>query len=1139
MEYDKNDLRVRRIGKPPSKNSDTNMINTPDEQRVLSLTQDPSIARRPRGRPVSIQPKTTNTINTPVEQRVLPLTQDPSIARRPRGRPVKDVNEPRKQPIYAGDIQSDIHSSKRKSDRLKEKIRMKRQKIFDQGFLGDNDATNGINTRKRSFNGISKDYKDHGDPIFKCADCDALLWHAESVVGSTHSDSGSFSLCCGRGKVMLTNEVQNLPQFVLDLITGKNPKSEGITDYTATNKKTRLTMKEYFAYHYLKQLFAYCSLFPKDYAFDKQDLVLLWMAEGFFHQLRPSKSTVERLGNQCFDELLSRSFFQHSPNDESLFVMHDLMNDLATSVAGDFYFRLEKELGKIQALDKCRHMSFVYEKYVAYKKFEVFEGAKGLRTFLSVGMKESWQRDYLSNKVLVDLLSQLPLIRVISLSGYAISEVPESIGSLRHLRYFNLSRTKIKHLPESICDLYNLETLIVFGCSWLTSLPNSFFKLKNLRHLDIRHTPLLKDLPLGVAKLKSLQTLSRIIIGGKNGFSITQLKDFENLHGKVSIEGLEKVKNATEALEADLSQKRLTELEVEWSDVSDASRKDTTEKDVLDALKPYNDCLKRLSIANYLGLEFPKWVGDPSFHHLASVFILRCRKCTSLPPLGQLPSLKGLFIHYMDAVKDVGLEFLGTGVAFPSLERLTFQGMPGWEVWSTNSGSGVGDSVFPRLQELRIEDCPNLVEFSLEGDSVFPSLQNLCVKNCSNLVKVSLKAPLLSLRDLRIDECGAGLLRSLVHAAPSVTNLEIVSISGLTNEVWGGVILDLKAVEELKIKRCDEIRYLWESKEAEVSSKFFVNLRKLDVWNCKNLVSLGEKDEEEYNYGSNLLTSLRSLEVRGCENFKHLSCPNNIETLRIRYCYSMACVSFSTGGGQKLKSVEIYKCKKLLLEGELGEGGEKNRLLINSKSMPMLEFVSIQDHPDVASIIEFGGNFIHLTSLTIRDCKSTAELFTDFQLTSLASLTTLIVDCPGMDAPTGLWPPNLRVLSIGRLKSPISEWGPQKFPTTLVELTLIGEAAVTNWSELSNLHIPSSLTSLEIRSFDNLETVSEGLQHLTSLQHLEIKWCPNLKELPVALLPSLLSLVIQSCPDLKERCSRGGSYWPQIYHIPCIIIGEE
>ncbi|PWA63165.1 NB-ARC domains-containing protein [Artemisia annua] len=872
----------------------------------------------------------------------------------------------------------------------------------------------------------------------------------------------------------------------------------------------------------LKQLFAYCSLFAKDYAFDKEDLVLLWMAEGFLHRIRVSKSTVERLGYECFDELLSRSFFQHSPNDESLFVMHDLMNDLATSVAGDFFFRLEKEMGKNvrkQTLDKCRHMSFVLEEYVAYKKFEGIEGAKGLRTLLSVGVKDSWWlRNYLSNKVLVDLLPELQFLRVLSLGGYEISEVPESIGKLKHLRYLNLSQTKITHFPENVCDLYNLETLILFGCSCLTKLPNNFIKLKSLRHLDIRDTPLLKDLPVGVAKLKSLQTLSKIIIGGANGFSISQLIDFENLHGKVSIEGLEKVKNPTEAREADLSQKRLTELEFKWSDVSYASRKETTDNDVLDALKPYNDCLKRLGIVKYPGLEFPKWVGEPSFRKLAHVSIHGCKKCTSLPPLGQLLSLKRLSIQGMHDVKDVGLDFLGTGVAFPSLEILEFYGMPRWEVWSTYSRSGVGDSVFPCLKELSIMNCPNLVE-------------------------VSLKAPLLSLRDLKIHECGVGLLRSLVHTAPSVTNLKIESISGLTNEVWRGVILDLKAVEEFEVSRCDEIRYLWESKEADASSKVLVNLRMLKVYRCKNLVSLGGRDEEEYNYGRNLLTSLSSLRVLACENFKHLSCPDNIESLDIFDCDSITCVSFSMGmGGQKLKSVTIGKCEKLMIKEELGEGGKKNMLFINSKSMTMLETVWIYDHPNVASIIDFGGNFIHLTELRIGDCKSTEEsLFADLQLQSLTSLTfLLIINCPSMDVPTSLVDlVNLRELRIGKLKKPISEWGPLKFPTALVDLTLLGskeKEEATNWSQLSHLHLPSSLTQLCIVSFDKLETVSEGLQHLVSLQHLKIKKCPKMKDLPEKLLPSLLSLKIRGCPGLKERCSRGGTYWPKISHIPCIKI---
>ncbi|KAJ0672869.1 putative leucine-rich repeat domain superfamily [Helianthus annuus] len=107
-------------------------------------------------------------------------------------------------------------------------------------------------------------------------------------------------------------------------------------------------------------------------------------------------------------------------------------------------------------------MSFVREEYVAYEKLQVLENAKCLRTFLAtfVGVVERWQKFYLSNKILTDLLPELPLLRVLSLSGFKISESPESIGTLRHLRYLNLSRTRITHLPEKVCNLVNLQTLL-------------------------------------------------------------------------------------------------------------------------------------------------------------------------------------------------------------------------------------------------------------------------------------------------------------------------------------------------------------------------------------------------------------------------------------------------------------------------------------------------------------------------------------------------------------------------------------------------------------------------------------------------------------------------------------------------------
>ncbi|KAC9145050.1 hypothetical protein E3N88_46300 [Mikania micrantha] len=644
---------------------------------------------------------------------------------------------------------------------------------------------------------------------------------------------------------------------------------------------------------------------------------------------------------------------------------------------------------------------------------------------------------------------------------------------------------------ENVSNLYNLETLILSGCQSLAKLPNNFSKLKNLQHLDIRETWCLDEMPLGIGELKSLQTLSKIIIGGKSGFEITKLKDLENLCGEVLIVDLNKVQNVTNARVANFPQKKLSKLKVEWSKVWYDSRNEMLEKDVLNELKPHNDKLIELKISLYGGSEFPKWIGDSYFKDLKHVSLSSCYRCTSLPPLAQLKSLKELIIKYLNGVETMGMELLGTSRAFPSLEVLSFERMYGWEKWSINN----------------MEDV---------------------VKNCDS-----------------------GVLRRLVEVASSVTKVEIEYISGLNDVVWRGVIDHLGAVEELCIRKCNDIRYLWESEA--VASKALVNLRDLNVDECDNLVSLGEK---EYDEDSNLqiISSLRTLNVYSCNNMERCSCPDSIEYLRVGCCRSITSISLPTGGGVGLKSLEIWGCDKLL-EREWGGQNNNNRML--------LEDVYVGDWPNLKSIINLNC-LVHLTRLVIYNCEG-LESLPDNELPNLTSLKHLCIrKCPRMDGcfPRGLWPPNLQILKIGELKKPISEWGSQNFPTSLVELILYdgsGEDGVSSCSQFSNI-LPSSLTSLELWDFEKLESFSMGLQHLqsitfancpnlhklshpqhltNSLLHLTFYECPNMKDLPEQLLSSLLSLRIQyDCPNLKERCSKGGSYWPLVSHIPRILISD-
>ncbi|KAG7942206.1 hypothetical protein I3843_16G089000 [Carya illinoinensis] len=466
------------------------------------------------------------------------------------------------------------------------------------------------------------------------------------------------------------------------------------------------------SYHHLpshlKRCFAYCSILPKDYEFKEEEVVLLWMAEGLIQSLQ-DEGEMEDLGSEYFRNLLSRSFFQKSRNiNESRFVMHDLVNDLAQSVAGDTCFRIEDRGGGTQNGDipkKARHSSYLGGRYDVTKKFEGFSKHTSLRTFLPLMLPYPGYC-YLTHHVPFELVPKLRCLRVLSFNGYCITELPDSLGDLKHLRYLDFSKTQIRLLPESITSLCNLQTLLLEKCYFLEKLPSKFRNLVNLRHLNIENAGCLEGMPMEIGKLTCLQTLSNLVLGKDSCSGIKELGPLKHLRGTLCISRLENVIKSKDAKGAKLIKKtKISALSLEWSRNNRETKDTTSELEVLNGLQPH-DALKELRITNYGGTKFPNWLTPPSFPHMVSLRLEDCSKCTSLPPLGQyLPSLKNLRISSMANLKSVGSEFCGGNCfsqCFRSLETLRFYYMEKWENWSPCEE-------FPNLRELYLRKCPKLL----------------------------------------------------------------------------------------------------------------------------------------------------------------------------------------------------------------------------------------------------------------------------------------------------------------------------------------------------------------------------------------------------------------------------------------------
>ncbi|WMV52078.1 hypothetical protein MTR67_045463 [Solanum verrucosum] len=854
-----------------------------------------------------------------------------------------------------------------------------------------------------------------------------------------------------------------------------NPIVAGEDDNRENSIKKILKLSyDYLPSPHLKKCFAYFAMFPKDFEFEKDQLIQLWMAEGF---LRPCQETtvMEDVGHRFFQILLRNSLLQDVKLDKHNNITHCKMHDLVHDLAGDIiksklfdprgdggenlsqvrYFGWDSPSDQIDEINEPGHLCTLF-----------------------------WR----SNYIWEDMLLSFKFLRVLNLYCSGIKELSAKIGKLIYLRYLDLSNTKITTLPDSICELYNLQTFRVNNCYSLKELPYEMGNMISLRH--IYYSP--SQMPLNMGQLTCLQTLQYFNVGLEKGCRIEELGGLKNLRGELKINGLQLVRNREEARTAYLREKlNIYKLVYLWShDESEGC--EINDEHVLDGLQPHPE-LKIFQVKNYLGTRFPSWFGEESLPNLVKLNLIGCKMCKEIPSLGQLKFLRSLALTGFHDVECIGTTFYGIGVNNKG-----------------SSSNNVNIQVFPSLKELVLHDLRSLTEWkgvelipTTSGVRMFPGLEKLSISFCPLLKSTPNQFEILRELEIVLVDSEMPLL-NLCSNLTSLIKLTVHSVKELTC-LPDEMLRNNVSLQHLSVSGCSEFR------ELPPSLYDLHSLRSLRIVHCTNFSSFPVPSGENY------LTSLQCLQLWDCDGLSRLPSGmlehcRSLESLMVSCCDNLVSFPLHVGEMPSLSNLDISECPKLI---SVPSGGLHR--LTRLRILDIGPFSEMVDFDAFQLIFNDIQQLLSLRKLRVYGHGHWDSL--PYQFMQLSDLTEIQIYGFGIEALphrfgnlTSL--ETLTLVRCKRLQNLDFSYVMPKLQYLCVDECPLLEALSDG---LGNI---VSLQQLSLENCEKLEHLPsrDAMRRLTKLWKLEIKGCPQLEE---------------SCTNR----SGPNSQWSNISHIEKIEVG--
>uniref|UniRef100_A0ACD6AP09 Uncharacterized protein n=1 Tax=Avena sativa TaxID=4498 RepID=A0ACD6AP09_AVESA len=526
--------------------------------------------------------------------------------------------------------------------------------------------------------------------------------------------------------------------------------------------------------HHLKQCFLYCAMYHEDSTMFRDDLIRLWVAEGFVEE-QPDQ-LLEETAEEYYYELIHRNLLQPDGVyfDLSRCKMHDLLRQLACYLSKEECFIGDPESLGGQSISKLRRISVVTKKdMIVFPPMD--------KKHLKV---RTLRNPYgVSQGIDPSLFKKFSHLRVLDLTNSSIQSIPSYIGNLIHLRLLDLDGTEISCLPECIGSLVYLQILNLQRCKAMHILPLAITQLSNLRRLGLADTPI-NQVPEGIGRLELLNDLEGFPIGcgdgngkTKDGWKLEELEHLSQLRRLQMIKLERATSYSTDSLLTDKKHLKVLRLYCTKRTDGPYSEEEVSniEKVFEQLIPPQN--LEDLAINTFFGRRFPTWFGTTHLSSVKYLNLLDCNSCVHLPSIGQLSNLRYLKIDGAAAVTKIGPEFMSCRrdnsrsmdviVAFPRLEYLIMMNMPNWEEWSfveeedaaaaiATEGGEDGSAkiqkgkalspriqLLPRLKSLGLVDCPKLRALPQQLGQEASSLEVLILREARSL-KVVEDLPFIS-----------------------------------------------------------------------------------------------------------------------------------------------------------------------------------------------------------------------------------------------------------------------------------------------------------------------------------------------------------------------------------------------------------